>query len=59
MYLLRRLQYKKRLYNDFLCPSKFEEYEKTIKIAIEEGYELHTILSFEEARESLDPLKSI
>ena len=36
-----------------------EEYEKTIKIAIEEGYELHTILSFEEARESLDPLKSI
>ena len=29
------------------------------KIAIEEGYELHTILSFEEARESLDPLKSI
>ena len=46
-------------YNDFLCPSKFEEYEKTIKIAIEEGYELHTILSFEEARESLDPLKSI
>ena len=36
-----------------------EEYEKTIKIAIEEGYELHTILSFEEARESLDPLKSV
>lgn len=52
-------EYKKRLYNDFLCPSKFEEYEKTIKIAIEEGYELHTILSFEEASESLDPLKSI
>lgn len=32
---------------------------KNNKIAIEEGYELHTILSFEEARESLDPLKSI
>lgn len=48
---------KKRLYDDFLRPSKFEEYEKIIKIAAEEGYEFHTILSFEEVRESLDPLK--
>ena len=44
------------IYQDIEENSK---YEKTIKIAIEEGYELHTILSFEEDRESLDPLKSI
>lgn len=48
---------KKRLYDDFVRPNKLEEYEKIIKIATEEGYEFHTILSFEEVRENLDPQK--
>ena len=48
---------RKRLYDDFLRPSKIGEYEKIIKTAVEEGYEFHTILSFEEVREQLDSQK--
>ena len=38
---------KRRLYNDFLRPSKEGEYERILKAAQEAGYEFHTVLSFE------------
>lgn len=39
---------KRRLYNDFLRSSKEDEYEKILKTAIYNGYEFHTVLSFED-----------
>lgn len=39
---------KKRLYDDFFRPSKESEYEEILKTAKENGYEFHTMLSFEE-----------
>lgn len=39
---------KKRLYNDFFRPSKIDEYEKILQCAVKEGYEIHTIVSFED-----------
>lgn len=38
----------KRLYNDFLRPSKEADYERILKAAFENGYEFHTVLSFED-----------
>lgn len=38
---------KTRLYNDFFRPSKESEYERILKAACDNGYEIHTILSFE------------
>ncbi len=38
----------KRLYNDFLRPSKEGEYERILKAACDNGYEIHTVLSFED-----------
>lgn len=38
---------KGRLYNDFIRPSKEGEYEKILKAACDYGYEVHTMLSFE------------
>lgn len=37
-----------RLYNDFLRPSKEGEYEKILMAACDNGYEFHTMLSFED-----------
>lgn len=39
---------KQRLYNDFFRPSKENEYEKILKCARDNGYEFHTVLSFED-----------
>lgn len=39
---------KKRLYNDFFRPSKDGEYEQILQCARDNGYEFHTILSFED-----------
>lgn len=39
---------KKRIYNDFFRPSKENDYEQILKCACDNGYEFHTILSFEE-----------
>lgn len=39
---------RKRLYDDFFGPSKENEYELILKQASENGYEFHTVLSFEE-----------
>lgn len=39
---------KRRLYNDFFRPSKEGEYERILKAAKDNGYEFHTMLSFEE-----------
>ena len=39
---------RKRLYNDFFRPSKEGEYETILKTAKENGYEFHTVLSFED-----------
>lgn len=39
----------RRLYDDFIRPSKEREYESILKAARENGYEFHTVLSFEEA----------
>lgn len=39
---------KQRLYNDFLRPSKEGEYESILKTARDNGYEVHTMLSFED-----------
>lgn len=39
---------KRRLYNDFLRPSKEGEYEAILKAARDNGYEFHTMLSFED-----------
>ena len=39
---------KRRLYNDFFRPSKEGEYEQILKAAIDNGYEFHTVLSFED-----------
>ena len=39
---------KKRFYNDFLRPSKEGEYEKILGTACDNGYEFHTVLSFED-----------
>lgn len=39
---------KRRLYNDFLRPSKEDEYERILRTAKENGYEYHTVLSFED-----------
>ena len=38
---------KRRLYNDFFRPSKEGEYEQILKAARDNGYEFHTVLSFE------------
>ncbi len=38
----------KRLYNDFIRPSKEADYERILKAAFEKGYEFHTVLSFED-----------
>lgn len=38
---------KRRLYNDFLRPSKEGKYELILKAAKENGYVFHTVLSFE------------
>lgn len=38
---------KRRLYNDFIRPSKEGEYERILKAARAAGYEFHTMLSFE------------
>lgn len=38
---------KQRIYNDFFRPSKEKEYELILKVAQENGYEFHTVLSFE------------
>lgn len=48
---------KKRIYDDFFRPSKIEEYEEIIRTAKENNYEFHTVLSFEDIRENLDPNK--
>lgn len=37
----------RRLYNDFLRPSKEADYELILRTAKEAGYEFHTVLSFE------------
>ena len=42
---------RKRLYDDFLRPSKEREYEEILKCACENGYEFHTVLSFEKVIE--------
>lgn len=39
---------KRRLYNDFLRPSKEDEYERILRTAKEARYEFHTVLSFED-----------
>lgn len=39
---------KERLYNDFFRPSKVGEYERILKAARDNGYEVHTMLSFED-----------
>ena len=39
---------KQRLYNDFFRPSKEGEYKKILKAARDNGYEVHTMLSFED-----------
>ena len=41
----------KRLYDDFIRPSKEREYEEILKCACENGYEFHTVLSFEKVIE--------
>ena len=47
-----------RLYNDFFRPSKECEYEEILKAAKENGYEFHTILSFDEViRSGIDDSK--
>ena len=38
----------KRLYDDFLRPSKEADYERILKAAYDNGYEFHTMLSFED-----------
>lgn len=38
---------KRRLYNDFFRPSKEGEYEQILKAARDNGYEFHTVVSFE------------
>lgn len=48
----------RRLYNDFLRPSKEGEYEEILKAAQGKGYEFHTVLSFEDVIKSgVDPNK--
>lgn len=42
------MRIKQRFYNDFLRPSKEDEYEKILKAARDNGYEFHTVLSFED-----------
>jgi hypothetical protein len=37
---------KRRLYADFIRPSKEADYERILKTAKEKGYEFHTVLSF-------------
>jgi len=39
---------KQRLYNDFIRPSKEGEYEQILKAARDKGYEVHTMLTFED-----------
>lgn len=41
------MRIKERFYNDFFRPSKEDEYEKILKAARDNGYEFHTVLSFE------------
>lgn len=49
---------KKRLYDDFFRPSKENEYEKILKSAYSNGYEFHTVLSFEDIiRDGVNPDK--
>ena len=42
------MKIKKRLYNDFFRPSKEDEYEILLRCARDNGYEFHTMLSFED-----------
>ncbi len=35
----------KRIYDDFILPSKESEYEQILISAVENGYEFHTVLS--------------
>ena len=42
------MRIKRRLYNDFLRPSNEGEYEKILIAALDNGYEFHTVLSFED-----------
>ncbi|WP_294742645.1 hypothetical protein [uncultured Prevotella sp.] len=42
---------KTRIYNDFFRPSKEGEYEAILKAACDNGYEVHTMLSFEQVIE--------
>lgn len=42
------MRIKERFYNDFFRPSKEDEYEKILKAARDNGYEFHTVLSFED-----------
>lgn len=42
------MNFNKRLYNDFFRPSKEGDYEEILKAARNNGYEFHTVLSFEE-----------
>ncbi len=39
---------KERLYDDFFRPSRESEYERILRAACDNGYEFHTILSFED-----------
>ena len=39
---------KQRIYNDFFRPSKENEYERILQCARDNGYEFHTMLSFED-----------
>lgn len=49
---------KKRLYNDFLRPSKEDDYKLIIRTAARKGYEFHTVYSFEQIiREGINPEK--
>lgn len=48
----------RRIYDDFFRPSKEKEYELIITTAKSEGYEFHTVLSFENVlKEGINPLK--
>lgn len=42
------MRIKERLYDDFFRPSREGEYERIIKAACDNGYEFHTIFSFED-----------
>jgi len=45
----------KRIYNNFLMPSRIDDYEKIIKTAKDNGYEFHSVRSFESVKDHIDP----